>query len=440
MMMNQLEERLEYEDDEIDLTELLHTLLKHKIMIAATTICITGIATIGGYIYNRANTVSSAIIGFNYPELQRGKNPDGSPFVRSDIIPLSVINEVYEEYKNEIDEKTLDDFRSSIRIEPIVPKATQNLIDSALEKGETVSFTASNYEIVSEDRNKDILNKIVNDSIAKYIARYKPSYTIPKVEKDVYNYDYDDSYVLLSERISMLEMAISSYDTKSYMSNRLGYSFEMLNERIKNFANVELQYYYSYYTINGISKNKNDSLIRIDSKINELLLENEGLEGKSKVVGKMLEDLKPTQNQIVIPNVANGVSIKDQNDYYYKLITDYVELNNEIEDNKVRIKLLEDSKLDIKSPSIKDEEILDRKLKNSVDKLNRIIADTNRLTDEYIDSSYSDMIKLVSPVTLVTEGKPLILFTGVGAALGIVLGVLLAFIKEFTKNYKKKYN
>lgn len=440
--MNQLDERRYYEeDDEIDLMELLHTMLKHKFMIVMVTILVTLIATVGGYTYNKANTINSAIIGFNYPELQKGKNPDGSVFLRANIVPLDVINQTYEQYKGSMDKESLDEFRNSIKIEPIIPATTQTLIDNALKRGENISFTASNYEIISNEKNKDILTKLVSDSVNRYINRYKPTYSVQTVGEDIFDYDYSDSYTLLDERIKMMEMAISSYENKSYMSNRLGYSFNMINERIKNFKNVELQDYYSYYTINGFSKNRNSRLVRIDSKIQELLLENQGLEGKAKVLKEMLQELKPTQKQLIIPNVAQeGININDQNDYYSKLVADYVVLNNSIEDNKVKISLLENSKLDIKSPSAEDTKILEKKLKVSVEKLNRIIEDMNTLSKEYIDSTYSDMIKIVSPVTTTTEGKPLVLFFGVGIILGGMLGIFLAFIKEFVKNYKKKYN
>lgn len=175
--MNQLEERGYYEDDEIDLMELLHTLLKHKLTIVVSTILITLIVTLGGYIYNRINTVNSAIIGFNYPELEKGKNPDGSIFLRTNIIPLDVINQVYEQYKGSMNNESLDEFRNAIVVEPIIPASTQTLIDNALKRGENLSFTASNYEITLKEKNKDILTKLVNDSIARYINRYKPTYT-----------------------------------------------------------------------------------------------------------------------------------------------------------------------------------------------------------------------------------------------------------------------
>lgn len=86
--MNQLEERKYYdsEDDEIDLMELIRTLMKHKVIILGTTLLITLISVVGGYIYNRSNTVNTMIIGFNYPEIENGKNPDNSIFLKENII------------------------------------------------------------------------------------------------------------------------------------------------------------------------------------------------------------------------------------------------------------------------------------------------------------------------------------------------------------------
>lgn len=73
--------------------------------------------------------------------------------------------------------ESLDEFRNAIVVEPIIPASTQTLIDNALKRGENLSFTASNYEITLKEKNKDILTKLVNDSIARYINRYKPTYT-----------------------------------------------------------------------------------------------------------------------------------------------------------------------------------------------------------------------------------------------------------------------
>lgn len=113
--MRELDERRIYEEeDEIDLMELFHTILKHKVKIVIVTIVVMLLSTLGGYIYNRLNSFNTAIIGFNYPELQKGKNPDGSIFLRTDIIPLDVINDTYNMYQEKLGGKKLDDFRNSI--------------------------------------------------------------------------------------------------------------------------------------------------------------------------------------------------------------------------------------------------------------------------------------------------------------------------------------
>ena len=121
---------------------------------------------------------------------------------------------MYEQYKGSMNNESLDEFRNAIVVEPIIPASTQTLIDNALKRGENLSFTASNYEITLKEKNKDILAKLVNDSIARYINRYKPTYTIQEIGNDIYNYDYSDSYVLLNERVKMMEMAIFSYENK----------------------------------------------------------------------------------------------------------------------------------------------------------------------------------------------------------------------------------
>lgn len=116
--MNQLEERKYYEEDEeIDLMELIRTLMKHKYLIVISTLIVTVLVTLGGYVYNKINTVNSAIIKFNYPEIATGKNPDGSIFLKENIIPLNVLNTVFEEEREKIKSEDIAAFRKSVEIQ-----------------------------------------------------------------------------------------------------------------------------------------------------------------------------------------------------------------------------------------------------------------------------------------------------------------------------------
>ena len=390
-------------------------------------------------IYNRINTVNSAIIGFNYPELEKGKNPDGSIFLRTNIIPLDVINQVYEQYKGSMNNESLDEFRNAIVVEPIIPASTQTLIDNALKRGENISYTPTQYKLSTKE-NKDVLESVVTDTVNEFINKYKPNYSVAKME-ELGNYDYDNIYSLLNDRISLLKNNIDSEAKKNYVSNKLGYSFNELLVKVESLERVELQNYYSYFTVNGLSLNKIMREIRYDSEIRDVKLEKEKLQAKSQMIKNMLEEFKPTNRNLIIPNVGEfGIKIDTENEYYSNLINQYLTINSEIKDKEFIIKKLQEEKGIVNYPSEAQKEVIDQKLQVIREKLNNIIDELNKLNEEYVNAKYSDMITIVSPVIETHNGKPLVLFLAVGVVLGGMLGIFLAFTKEFAKNYRNKYS
>lgn len=438
--MNQLEERKYYEeDDEIDLMELIRTLMKHKIAIGVTTIAVTLVSLIGGYIYNKMSTVNSAIIGFNYPEIENGKNPDGSVFLKEYIVPLNVLNNNYSEYHDTLKAKKIADFKVGIKVEGLIPDAIQTRIEAALKKGENISYTPTQYKLSTKE-NKDVLESVVTDTVNEFINKYKPNYSVAKME-ELGNYDYDNIYSLLNDRISLLKNNIDSEAKKNYVSNKLGYSFNELLVKVESLERVELQDYYSYFTVNGLSLNKIMREIRYDSEIRDVKLEKEKLQAKSQMIKNMLEEFKPTNRNLIIPNVGEfGIKIDTENEYYSNLINQYLTINSEIKDKEFIIKKLQEEKGIVNYPSEAQKEVIDQKLQMIREKLNNIIDELNKLNEEYVNAKYSDMITIVSPVIETHNGKPLVLFLAVGVVLGGMLGIFLAFTKEFAKNYRNKYS
>lgn len=438
--MNQLEERRYYEeDDEIDLMELVRTLMKHKFLITIVTLLVTVVAVIGGYTYNKINTVNSAIIGFNYPEIETGKNPDKSVFLKENIVPLNILNEVYNEYQGKLEAKTMSDFKAEIKIDGIIPDATQTRIENALKRGENVAYTPTQYKI-STDEQKEVLEDIISGSIEEFINKYKPNYTIAMME-NLKNYDYDNIYSLLTDRVTLLKANINSEAKQNYISNKLGYSFNELLVKIESLERVELQDYYSYFTVNGLSLNKIMRETRYDSEIRDIKLEKEKLQAKAQIIKSMLTEFKPTDRNLVVPNVGEfGIKIDTENEYYTNLINQYLALNSEIKDKEFTIKKLQEEKKIVNYPSDNQKQVIDQKIEVIVNKLNKIAEDLNKINKEYVNEKYSSMITIISPVVQTTNGKPLVLFLGVGIVLGGMLGVFLAFTKEFAKNYKNKYS
>lgn len=438
--MNQIEERRYYEeDDEIDLMELIRTLMKHRCLIIISTIIVTILAVLGGYIYNRANTVNSAIIKFNYPELAQGRNPDGSIFLKENIIPLSVLNRVFEEEREKIKSEDISIFKNSIDIQGIIPAGTETRISNALKNGEEIFYVPTQYRISSKE-DKKVLASIITDIIEEFINKYKPNYTLVPFE-NIQGYDYDNIYLLLNDRINLLKANLKNGNKENYISNKLGYSFNEIAVRIESLQRVELQDYYSYFNVNGLSLNKIMRGTRYDSEIKENLLEKEKLVEKARVLKTLLDQYKPTDRQIIVPNVGDfGVKIDTENEYYSNLISQYLTINNQIKDKEFEIKKLQEEKSNINYPSENQKNVIEQKLNLTIEKLNHIIEDLNKINEDYVNAKYADMIKVISPVTETNNGKPLVLFLGIGIVLGGMLGVFLAFMKEFAKNYRNKYS
>lgn len=438
--MNQLEERKYYEeDDEIDLMELIRSLMKHKYLIVISTLIVTVLVTLGGYVYNKINTVNSAIIKFNYPEIATGKNPDGSIFLKENIIPLNVLNTVFEEEREKIKSENIAVFKKNVEIQGIIPNGTETRIENALKKGEDIFYVPTQYKISSKE-DKKVLAALVTDVVEEFINKYKPNYTLAPFE-NIQGYDYDNIYLLINDRIDLLKANLKNGNKENYISNKLGYSFNELAVRIDSLQRVELQDYYSYYNVNGLSLNKIMRGIRYDSEIKENQLEKEKLMGKAQILKNLLDQYKPTGRQIVVPNIGDfGVKIDTENEYYSNLINQYLSINNQIKDKEFEIKKLQEEKDNINYPSENQKNVIEQKLNLTIEKLNNIIEDLNKINEDYVNAKYSDMIKVISPVTQINEGKPLPLFLGVGIVLGGMLGVFLAFMREFAKNYKNKYS
>ena len=438
--MNQLEERNYYEqEDELDLLDLVRTLMKHKYMIAIVTIVITLFMIVGGYFYNKSKAITTTIITLNYPGRENGKTPNGALLTTNEIVPLDVLNNVYDKHKDIIKEKDKRDFINSVELVSVVPDYIKKRIEEAEKKGEKYIYTPSEFQIVSKD-NKKIVDDIANESVASFIERYRPNYTIQpiKIEGD---YDYPTVFELISDKIDTLKTLVNDRDKKHFISNKSGYSFDKIRQNIESLEKLELQDYYSYYTVHNLSLDMKAREVRYKSNIQVLKLQREGLISQRDTIKKMIDDYRPGEKSFIIGNVGELQKKLDQSDEYYgKLIDQYLNLNKAIVEKEQRIKKLEEeNKVALVYPTEQQKEKMNLKLDVLINRLNSIIEDVNTINDEYIRVTYSNMISITAPVIETTSGKPLYMYLAVGIILGLFTGIFFSFIAEFKEDYKKRY-
>ena len=438
--MNQLEERNYYEqEDELDLLDLFRTIMKHKYMIAIVTIVITLFMIVGGYLYNKSKAITTTIITLNYPGRENGKTPNGALLTTNEIVPLDVLNNVYDKHKDIIKEKDKRDFINSVELVSVVPDYIKKRIEEAEKKGEKYIYTPSEFQIVSKD-NKKIVDDIANESVASFIERYRPNYTIQpiKIEGD---YDYPTVFELISDKIDILKTLVNDRDKKHFISNKSGYSFDKIRQNIESLEKLELQDYYSYYTVHNLSLDMKAREVRYKSNIQVLKLQREGLISQRDTIKKMIDDYRPGEKSFIIGNVGELQKKLDQSDEYYgKLIDQYLNLNRSIVEKEQRIKKLEEeNKVALVYPTEQQKEKMKLKLDVLINRLNSIIEDVNNINDEYIRVTYSNMISITAPVIETTAGKPLYMYLALGIILGLFTGIFFSFIAEFKEDYKKRY-
>ena len=442
--MNQLEEKIyqSEEDEEIDLMELVKILLNHKLILIIVTASIILVSGIAGYIFNKKSMVTSVVIGLNYPELESGLNPDKTPFLKDNLISINILNSVFTEFKNDkIKAKNFVDFRNSLNIEGIVPNNISQKTENALKRGEIISYYPTEYKIRLKELNKEVLEKLSIGALEEFEEKYKPKSKILPMKKVNNFYDYDDYILLLNEKIKNLKLNYYLDDKINYYSKTLGYSFNELNNRLDNLQNIELKKLESFIDVKGVSNSKNTRETKLRADIKLLNLKKEKLVGESKVIKNILDEYKPTNRQLVVPSIGEmGIKLESENEYYSKLIEKYLIVNTSIKNVEYEIKFKEEEILKIVYPTEKENKVINENINLLVDKLNKVIEDTNNINKEYYEVKYGEMIKILTPVEVSKSGKSMAIFLAVGAVLGLFTSIFLIFICEFVKNYKAKFS
>lgn len=438
--MNELQERTYIEDDEIDIMEIIKILVNNKITIIVTTLIFTLIVVLGGYLYNKKNSSYTTILGFNYAGIEKGLNPNGTQFNKNDLISTNELNYLFDKYSGkELKSKDLKSLRENIEVKGIVPQYITERIEQALKKGETLSYTPTQYSISLKDGNKEIAEELVEGIIAEFQKNYKLEYEIVGVAQNPI-YDYDDYIFVIQEQIKKLEAETQDEKKVKFSSQITGVSYLELARKLENFKNIELKKYISYIDIYNFSKDAVTKKTKLESEIKRLRLEKDRLLGEAEVVKKALDEYKPTTKQLVLPTVGEmGIKLETENEYYSKLIEQYIKLNTEASNKEYKIIENKQELEDIKIPTEEEDARIQEVIKNLVSEINKITEEVNKLNKEYVDIEYGEMIKKIAPVELRTEGKSVFLYAIVGIILGAFAGIFIVFIKEFYKNYKLSY-
>lgn len=436
------------DEDEIDLFEIFRKLWMNKRVITLFLIIGTTISFIGARIYKSSSSVTRVGISFNFEEIKQGKNPDGTPFNSNKILSNKALKNMYDNYK-EITKKSINltDFRSYIKISPVIPKNITTLIEKNLKDGVFYSFTPTEYFInlktdMTNEQEKEFLEKSIKNIIDEYLLKNRPFSQIPtidikKLENE--NFIYEDYLEVIKLSIAMIENDIKTSEIKKlkYNSSALNYDFNDILVALDVLKKIVLNEVEAKLGLRYISSNIEKSTALLNQTLINLDIENQILKRKAEVLSEMIKNYKISSKELILPDGMNA-TLPEKDEYYSKLISDYVETTTKIEENTQISKQTQKKLLELsKSSETENNEVIEG-IKNLIKLVNIEISRFNELNKKYYEAEYSDMLTQITPVENVYTGKPWILFVIVGAFASFLAGCGYVLIKESIKTKKEE--
>lgn len=428
-------EKIENYDDEIDLMEIVATLVKEKVTILVTFILVSAIA-LGVALYERSNAKKAAtILSVNLPEER----------IREiNFFPVNVMSELYtSENINEKYELTLDEFIKKFEISGVIPKDIKNKREFLEKKGESLDFVPNKYflnlKLKNIDDSKRILDKYIVSLNKDLKNRYESKYQVKLLDiKDFENNDLDYNTYLNS--IESDSRVIKNIITKKAKENlnyiSYGFNYRDLKISLENLEEDNIKDLKNYLEVVNITRNedtfKDIARGRIE-KLNSLIAEKEAIQKDYTQV------LNSTQKEKEI-NVPNGakISFEDttKDSYYAGVINKKISLLNEITDMKNEKKLLETKLQNSRKGNEKESQSIENLLEEIVNEYNDIVLKFNTLEKKENIINYGEIVKKITPVSVTSDSKAKLILAA-GLVLGIFAGMGMVFIKVFFKSLNK---
>ncbi len=430
-------------EDEIDLIELIKVLIKRKKIILLSVFFMLILGLLSGLFIKNQNYESRVLINFNFEEIIRGENPDGTLFDINLLTSTPVLNKVIENEPS-LKEKNIgvESLKRAVKLNPIIPNHITKQIEESYKNGSIFNYYPSTFLITFKltknfDYDRKILDKIIYEYKSYYEYRYNRLEVIGKASGNYDKYDYVELLEIVDNNLLNLRNFLVDEKSNKFRSSTLLLTYSDLLSEVDLLENIEVKNLKSIVENKNLSKNKWRIIEKYRNLIKDLELKKAKYLAEEKIIKEMLDNYKPESNQVIVPNFDGSIMEDNKESYYGRLIEkateagiNAVSLAEDIIYYKSRIAELENEN-DENSVYIDDVNVL---IVSIQDKYNRIISDVNLLNKEYNQVYFSNMIKKISPIESINETK-LELYLLVSLVMGLFLGVVIIFILEFKNKH-----
>ena len=430
-MNHQISTEVKY-DDEIDLMELLHILIKEKRTIFITLL-VTVLLSLGGALYERNISKKASIIVTT-----------GDRFKEGNLLVANVLSKVYFENNLHKENISLDEFREKFEIIGIIPKDIKDRKEFLQKSGETLKYTPNkfrvDFRVGSIEQSEKILKEYYIALNEYYRAQNESSYKFKYFDSSILSddkYNYEDYLRILNERKQSLKELIAGREDTRLEYATYGFGYRRIQIALTNLENIRIRDLRNYLLATNIVKNPEK--FRSEFINRKIVLENRIKEKKieSENYKKLLKDYKfENENTVVPKGVKVSIGDNQKEKYYVELMNSYLKSENSLVELQQELNELISINKNLKIGTELEKKYIIENLNDIVKSYNDIVTEVNILEakENYINNG--ELIKQLSPIEIVSKSKAKIIL-GAGIVMGIFLGIMMAFIKNFYHSFKK---
>lgn len=431
------------EEREISLKDLFLVIWKGKYIIALSALVLFIVAMVGAFIYDSGKSELATVVSLEWSGVSEGEYPDGSRFDYGSAIEPYVISLAIEELGYDV---TSTDVRDATSLTPIVPEKVLQLILTALENGENITYFPSNYKIILDNGSLDLSVEEGSNLIYEIIEQFRLDFerkfvnqvtVIDLTNSDFAAYDYLDAYDILVAQKTAIDASMNLRKDTGFYSPSLGLTFTDVLAQTSLVGRIELSQIDTRTNTYLLTKDKEYLITNYEYKIQLAQLELNKVTAKEVSAQDLVDNYAGSVNTILIPGLETaGIDVET---YYNVLMSNLVELQNsnadlakDIEYYQLQINRLEDNDpgFNVTAQQQIDEAVkVDGFIVDADQKLESIVLQANTILAEYNDYVTSNTIKpLMAPQE--QDGTSKLILSAVGLVIGAGLGTVYVLFKH----------
>ena len=440
--------------------QLLRYLSKGKFLILIVAL----LGAIGVYFYANSQQVYTAttVIRYANDAINEGLTPNGQKLDVSEIYSSTVIKGAIEDLGLNC---SVDEVRSKVKVEPIIPDEEEEKKETAISKGEEYEYFPTDYVITYEADSKksmnyagNMLDAIIENYYMFYSEKYVDQLILPNNASNISSSDYD--YIESAEILQKTVKDIYDYLTQKrtsypdFRSSATGYTFSDLENIYGYIINHKVPHLYASILQNKYTKD-NDLLLKKQQKhIEDLdisilnskqkakklkyLIDNYSQKGINSTEKAVQDDSNDSSGNSIIMDVDGRERELNVITTYDDLIQAYVQINQSIKNDRIdkeHTKYLRSVFVDNHKNQILSKEV-EKDIEDLVKMLNeeyKIVQATARELNEFIGADYLNILNSVVTTQKINIklyiALALVFFFVFGCVGAVVIGRLKDFIE-----------